>query len=162
MGPGPLLTVAKPVAVAGLVEGAAGAAHRGQEGARRASAATARPGESEPGSRAKRSRGTNSFNSERLAPALQSASAQRSAGSGRAPLGGGAHLETEASHSWGEGAREGTAGTQKRTETRKEPGRAKVEKVVKAEKKVASEAGIKMRSFGRGGEGLGRAHVCHP
>lgn len=77
------------------------------------------------------------------------------AGSGRAPGEGGEPL-------WGEGAREGTAGTQKRTETRKEPGRAKVEKVVKAEKKVASEAGIKMRSFGRGGEGLGRAHVCHP
>ena len=56
----------------------------------------------------------------------------------------------------GEGAREGTAGTQKRTKTRKEPGRAKV---VKAERKVASEAGIKMLSFGRGGEGLGRDHV---
>lgn len=92
VGPGPLLTIAKPVAVAGLVEGAAGAAHRGQEGARRASAATARAGESDPGSRAKRSRGTNSFNSERLAPALQSASAQRSAGWGRAPGEGGEPL----------------------------------------------------------------------
>lgn len=56
VGPGPLLTAAKPVAVAGLVEGAAGAAHRGQEGARRASAATARAGDPEPGPRAKRSR----------------------------------------------------------------------------------------------------------
>lgn len=32
MEPGPLLTAAEPVAVAGLVEGAAGAAHRGQKG----------------------------------------------------------------------------------------------------------------------------------
>ena len=70
VGPGPLLTAAKPVAVAGLVEGAAGAAHRGQEDARRASAATARAGDPELGSRAKRSRGTSSFNSKRPAPAL--------------------------------------------------------------------------------------------
>ncbi|KAK2500487.1 hypothetical protein MC885_012279 [Smutsia gigantea] len=34
VGPGPLLTAAKPAAVAGLVEGAAGAAHRGPEGGR--------------------------------------------------------------------------------------------------------------------------------
>lgn len=123
-----------------------------------------------PGGRARRPRGLGSLTRDpaRNAHAAQIPStpsgwllrcrAQARSGA----LGGGAHLEREASRSWGEGAREGTAGTQKRTETRKEPGRAKVEKAVKAERKVASEAGIKMQSLGRGGEGLGRAHVCHP
>lgn len=56
----------------------------------------------------------------------------------------------------------GDGDAEERTETRKRPGRAKVEKVVKAEKKVASEAGIKKDAeFWERAKGL-RAHVCHP
>lgn len=127
VGPGPLLTAAGPDAVAGLVEGAAGAAHRGQEGARRASLAacpsSARAWVPESGSRANRCLSTSSSDFARPLPRLQSAS-----------------LERKASRSLGEGARVGTARTQKRTETRKEPGRGKVERVGKAERKRASAA----------------------
>ena len=129
VGPGPLLTGAGPAAIAGLVEGAAGAAHRGQEGARRASA---------PPVPALRGLGSLSPDPARTAASAPVPPTPRC----RLPRLQSASLERKASRSLGEGARVGPARTQKRTETRKEPGREEeVERVGKAERKRAS-AGI--------------------